>query len=137
VKTLNPKIHGGLLALRGNPAHMKTIGVHGIVPFDMLVETSTLRGDDRAAPAARGEAIENIDIGGLRCCGPPRKTRSRSRWCATPGLPSSRGAEEDRGNLDEETMRELGRKAFAMTARMTLRSRTTSARDRGGWSRSP
>ncbi|HSL92361.1 MAG TPA: bifunctional phosphoribosylaminoimidazolecarboxamide formyltransferase/IMP cyclohydrolase, partial [Candidatus Limnocylindrales bacterium] len=37
VKTLNPKIHGGILALRDNPAHMKTIESHGIVPFDMVV----------------------------------------------------------------------------------------------------
>jgi phosphoribosylaminoimidazolecarboxamide formyltransferase/IMP cyclohydrolase len=37
VKTLNPKIHGGLLAVRKNASHMKTIASHGIVPFDLVV----------------------------------------------------------------------------------------------------
>ena len=65
MKTLNPKIHGGLSALRGNPAHMKTIGEHGIVLFDMLVGNLYPFEATIARPGCtREEAIENIDIGG-------------------------------------------------------------------------
>ena len=64
VKTLHPKIHGGLLAMRGNPAHEAAMKEHGIAPIDLLVvnlypfEATVARGADFA------ECIENIDIGG-------------------------------------------------------------------------
>src|SRR3989304_6013078 len=65
VKTLNPKIHGGLLAVRKNASHMKTIASHGIVPFDLVVVNlyqfeATIEKPD----CTLEEAIENIDIGG-------------------------------------------------------------------------
>jgi phosphoribosylaminoimidazolecarboxamide formyltransferase/IMP cyclohydrolase len=37
VKTLHPKVHGGLLALRDNPAHVAAMAEHGIAPIDLLV----------------------------------------------------------------------------------------------------
>src|ERR1022692_5028749 len=37
VKTLHPKIHGGILAIRGNAGHMRAIGEHAITPIDMVV----------------------------------------------------------------------------------------------------
>src|SRR5438034_9791147 len=37
VKTLHPAVHGGILARRGNPAHMVTIGLHNIAPIDIVV----------------------------------------------------------------------------------------------------
>ncbi|MDH3383793.1 MAG: bifunctional phosphoribosylaminoimidazolecarboxamide formyltransferase/IMP cyclohydrolase, partial [Deltaproteobacteria bacterium] len=65
VKTLNPKIHGGLLAVRENPSHMKTIASHGIVPFDMVVVNLYPFEATIAKPDCTfEEAIENIDIGG-------------------------------------------------------------------------
>ena len=65
VKTLHPKIHGGLLALRDNPAHLAAMQEHGITGIDLLVvnlypfEATTARAD-----CTFEEAIENIDIGG-------------------------------------------------------------------------
>ncbi len=120
VKTLNPKIHGGLLALRGNRAHMKTIGEHGIVPFDMLVGNLYPFEATIARPACtREDAIENIDIGG------PSMLRSAAKNCQSVAVvcdPSDYGGilaqlKKNAGNLDEGTMMELGRKAFALTAR--------------------
>ncbi len=99
---------------------MKTIGEHGIVPFDMLVATSTPSRRRSRAPAARGRRRSRTSTSaGLRCCGPPRRTASRSRWCATPRTTPMILAQlkKNAGNLDEETMKELGRKAFALTAR--------------------
>jgi len=65
VKTLHPKVHGGLLGMRSNPEHVATMKQHGIEPIDMVVvnlypfETTVARPDCTLA-----DAIENIDIGG-------------------------------------------------------------------------
>lgn len=65
VKTLHPKIHGGLLGLRDNPEHQSAMREHGIEPIDMVVvnlypfEKTIAR-----AGATLEEAIEQIDIGG-------------------------------------------------------------------------
>ena len=65
VKTLHPKIAGGILAIRSNAAHRRAIEEHGIAPIDMVV-VNLYRFEDVAAKAdARLEdLIENIDIGG-------------------------------------------------------------------------
>ena len=65
VKTLHPKVHGGLLARRDVPAHMQALAAHGIDTIDLLVvnlypfEATVAR-----AACTLEEAIENIDIGG-------------------------------------------------------------------------
>src|SRR6266403_5261664 len=64
VKTLHPKVHGGLLAIRGNAEHAQSMKDHGIAPIDLLVvnlypfEATVDKG------AGFEECIENIDIGG-------------------------------------------------------------------------
>jgi len=64
VKTLHPKVHGGLLAMRDNAAHTESMQAHGIAPIDLLVvnlypfEATVEKGADFE------ECIENIDIGG-------------------------------------------------------------------------
>jgi phosphoribosylaminoimidazolecarboxamide formyltransferase / IMP cyclohydrolase len=64
VKTLHPKVHGGLLAIRGNEQHRSAMTDHGIVPIDLLVvnlypfEATVEKG------ASYEDCIENIDIGG-------------------------------------------------------------------------
>ena len=64
VKTLHPKVHGGLLAIRGNAEHARSMKEHGIAPIDLLVvnlypfEATVDNG------AGFEECIENIDIGG-------------------------------------------------------------------------
>jgi phosphoribosylaminoimidazolecarboxamide formyltransferase/IMP cyclohydrolase len=65
VKTMHPKIAGGILAMRANPEHMAAIGAHGIAPIDMVV-VNLYRFEDVAAKAGAHleELIENIDIGG-------------------------------------------------------------------------
>jgi phosphoribosylaminoimidazolecarboxamide formyltransferase/IMP cyclohydrolase len=65
VKTMHPKIAGGLLAMRSNPEHMRAIAEHGITPIDMVVVNLYRFGDVAAkAEAHLEELIENIDIGG-------------------------------------------------------------------------
>lgn len=65
VKTLHPKIHGGLLALRENPEHMQTIKEHEIETIDIVVVNLYPFAATVAKPNVHlHEAIENIDIGG-------------------------------------------------------------------------
>ncbi|MBW1786642.1 MAG: IMP cyclohydrolase [Deltaproteobacteria bacterium] len=65
VKTLHPKVHGGLLGLRDNPEHMQMMETHGIKPIDMIVVNLYQFEKTVAKPGVTlADAIENIDIGG-------------------------------------------------------------------------
>src|SRR5258705_1055103 len=73
VKTLHPKVHGGLLAIRDNKEHADAMKTHGIAPIDLLVvnlypfEATVDKG------AGFEECIENIDIGRPQQDRPPRR----------------------------------------------------------------
>lgn len=65
VKTLHPKIHGGLLGLRSNPEHVRVMKEHDIEPIDMVVVNLYPFRQAISKPGCTlAEAIENIDIGG-------------------------------------------------------------------------
>ncbi len=64
VKTLHPKVHGGILARRGVPAHTKALKEHAIVPIDVVVVNLYPFEDKVAKGAPFDEAVENIDVGG-------------------------------------------------------------------------
>src|SRR5690348_5732324 len=65
VKTLHPKVHGGLLFIRGNAAHEAAVQQHQIQPIDLVVVNLYPFEQTVAKPnVAWHEAIENIDIGG-------------------------------------------------------------------------
>ncbi|MEM9395234.1 MAG: bifunctional phosphoribosylaminoimidazolecarboxamide formyltransferase/IMP cyclohydrolase [Pseudomonadota bacterium] len=64
VKTLHPKVHGGLLALRDNVAHVSAMNRHGIEPIDLLVVNLYPFEETAAQGADYATCIENIDIGG-------------------------------------------------------------------------
>jgi phosphoribosylaminoimidazolecarboxamide formyltransferase / IMP cyclohydrolase len=65
VKTLHPKIHGGILGIRTRPEHVRAMQEHGIVPIDMVVVNLYAFEKTVARPdCSLAEAIENIDIGG-------------------------------------------------------------------------
>lgn len=78
VKTLHPKVHGGLLFLRDHPEHQAQAAEHGILPIDLVVvnlypfEKTISRAD-----ATLEEAIENIDIGGPSMI---RSAAKNHRW---------------------------------------------------------
>jgi phosphoribosylaminoimidazolecarboxamide formyltransferase/IMP cyclohydrolase len=65
IKTLHPKVHGGLLGLRDNPEHVEMMKTHGIKPIDMVV-VNLYQFEKTVAKegVTLEEAIENIDIGG-------------------------------------------------------------------------
>lgn len=64
LKTLHPKVHGGLLAVRGNPEHDKAAAEHGIGPIDLLIVNLYPFEETVAKGADYDACVENIDIGG-------------------------------------------------------------------------
>src|SRR5882724_11658834 len=64
VKTLHPKVHGGLLAVRDNASHQAAMAAHGIRPIDLLVVNLYPFEATVAKGATDDDCIENIDIGG-------------------------------------------------------------------------
>src|ERR671914_106093 len=120
VKTLNPKIYAGLLAVRSNEEHMRTIDEHAIEPIDLVCVN--LYPFERTA-AARGvedaEVIENIDIGGPTLI---RAAAKNHAFTAVVVSPESYDAvlaemEQDGGRLSARTRESLATEAFAYTAR--------------------
>ncbi len=119
VKTLHPRVHGGILHMRSNPEHRATVAEHGIQPIDMVVVNLYAFEKTAAKPGVRlDELIENIDIGG------PSMIRSAAKNfhdVAVVTSPSDYHAiiEEMRasgGELSGATRWKLAQKAFALTA---------------------
>ena len=119
VKTLHPKIHGGLLALRGNEEHMDTVKEHGIGLIDMVVVNLYPFEKTVAKPDVKlEEAIENIDIGGpsmLRSAAKNHKSVCVLCDVADYGKVVDE-MEKTGGNVSEELCTELGIKVFSKTS---------------------
>jgi phosphoribosylaminoimidazolecarboxamide formyltransferase/IMP cyclohydrolase len=119
VKTMHPKIAGGILAMRGNPEHMAAIQAHGIAPIDMVV-VNLYRFEEVAAKAGAplAELIENIDIGGPTMLRAAAKNYQDVAVVTAPeDYPSV--IEEMRasgGSLSLDTKWRLARKVFRTTA---------------------
>jgi phosphoribosylaminoimidazolecarboxamide formyltransferase / IMP cyclohydrolase len=119
VKTLHPKVHGGILHRRENPAHTAAVAEHGIQRIDMIVVNLYAFEKTAAKPGvAFEELIENIDIGG------PSMIRSAAKNFQDVAVVTSPSdyqaiAEElirSGGTLSPETKWRLAQKAFATTA---------------------
>jgi phosphoribosylaminoimidazolecarboxamide formyltransferase/IMP cyclohydrolase len=119
VKTLHPKVHGGLLYIRGNAEHEAAVAAHSIQPIDMVV-VNLYAFEKTAAQAgvSFGHLIENIDIGG------PSMVRSAAknfedvaivtRVADYPALTEELQA--NGGALTRETRWRLAKQAFSTTA---------------------
>ncbi|NPA49789.1 MAG: IMP cyclohydrolase [Thermodesulfobacteria bacterium] len=119
VKTLHPKIHGGILAIRSNPEHMKQLEEQGIKPIDLVVVNLYAFEKTVAKGASLEEAIENIDIGGPTLL---RASAKNFRDVTVVVDPSdyARVLEEMRQNDGETTLKtrfELARKVFETTSK--------------------
>jgi phosphoribosylaminoimidazolecarboxamide formyltransferase/IMP cyclohydrolase len=118
VKTLHPKVHGGLLAVRDNPEHAAAMAEHGIGAIDLVVvnlypfEATVMKG------AARDEIIENIDIGG------PSMVRSAAKNHAYVAIVTDPGdyarllaeLETNDGATSYDFRRLMAARAYAATA---------------------
>jgi len=119
VKTLHPKVHGGILHRRENPAHRAAVAEHGIPPIDMVV-VNLYAFEKTAAKTgvAFDELIENIDIGGPSMIRSAAKNFHDVAIVTSPDDYNSIAEELARsdGELSLDTKWKLARKAFATTA---------------------
>jgi phosphoribosylaminoimidazolecarboxamide formyltransferase/IMP cyclohydrolase len=119
VKTLHPRVHGGLLYIRGNREHETAVAEHGIQPIDMVVVNLYAFEKTAAQPGvAFGHLIENIDIGG------PSMVRSAAKNFEDVAIVTraedyhalSEELRDNSGGLSRETRWRLAKQAFAVTA---------------------
>jgi phosphoribosylaminoimidazolecarboxamide formyltransferase/IMP cyclohydrolase len=119
VKTLHPKVHGGILADRSKPDHMRQLEYQKITPIDMVVvnlypfaETVAREG------VTRDEAIEQIDIGGPTMVRAAAKNHAHVAVVVNPERYRQviEEIKNNHGVVSEVTCRELAREAFAHTA---------------------
>jgi phosphoribosylaminoimidazolecarboxamide formyltransferase/IMP cyclohydrolase len=119
VKTLHPKVHGGILHIRGNPDHLAAVREHGIQPIDMVVVNLYAFEKTAAKPGARfEEVIENIDIGGPSMVRSAAKNFHDVAIVTAPGDYQGILAEmrANGGSLSLATRWRLAQKAFSTTA---------------------
>lgn len=118
VKTLNPKIHGAILAVRSNPEHMAALAEHGITPIDLVVVNLYPFRETISKPGVtEAEAIENIDIGG------PAMVRASAKNFKDVVIVTYPSRYEglmkmlkETGDIDAVTRKELALEAFTHTA---------------------
>ncbi|HEY2572632.1 MAG TPA: bifunctional phosphoribosylaminoimidazolecarboxamide formyltransferase/IMP cyclohydrolase [Verrucomicrobiaceae bacterium] len=118
VKTLHPKVHGGLLYLRGNPEHEAAMKKHGIGPIDLVVVNLYPFGQTVAKPGVSlDEAIENIDIGGPSMLRSAAKNHSHVTVVMDPNDYSEVAAQiKVRGGTSLEFRCKLAARVFAHTS---------------------
>jgi len=117
VKTLQPKIHGGILAVRGDPEHRQAMETHGIGPIDLVAINLYPFEDTVAGGAGWDECVENIDIGGPALIRAAAKNHDDVTVVTDPAdyddLLAELGANE--GGTSAEFRRRMAAKAYART----------------------
>ena len=119
VKTLHPKVHGGILHRRENPVHRSAVAEHGIQPIDMVVVNLYAFEKTSAKPGVQfEELIENIDIGGPSMIRSAAKNFQDVAVVTSPADYASIAEEmaSHAGELSQQTRWRLAQKAFATTA---------------------
>ncbi len=118
LKTLHPKIHGGILGMRGNEKHEKEMKNHDIPPIDMVVVNLYAFERTVAKGCTLADAIENIDIGGPTMIRAAAKNYTDVAVVTDPLDYASilEEMEAKEGALSEKTRLKLAKKVFALTA---------------------
>ncbi|MGA9778197.1 MAG: bifunctional phosphoribosylaminoimidazolecarboxamide formyltransferase/IMP cyclohydrolase [Limisphaerales bacterium] len=118
VKTLHPKVHGGLLFIRGNAKHEAAVQEHNIQPIDLVVVNLYPFEETVARPdVSLHDAIENIDIGGPSMLRSAAKNHESVTVVVDPlDYAEVAGQIQTNGNTTLELRRKLAAKVFARTA---------------------
>ncbi|MGE5388142.1 MAG: bifunctional phosphoribosylaminoimidazolecarboxamide formyltransferase/IMP cyclohydrolase, partial [Hyphomicrobiales bacterium] len=118
LKTLHPKVHGGLLAIRENPEHEAAMLAHDIAPIDLLVVNLYPFEATLAKGAPFDECVENIDIGGPAMIRAAAKNHAYATVVVDPAdYPTVLDAlDRNDGAVPYEVRQRLAAKAFARTA---------------------
>ena len=120
VKTLHPKVHGGLLGIRDNPAHAQKMKEQGITPIDMVVINLYPFEATVAKPSCTlEEAVENIDIGGPSMLRAGAKNYPYVTVIVDPAdyRPILEEMKKSGGAVSKETNFRLAKKVYSLTAR--------------------
>jgi phosphoribosylaminoimidazolecarboxamide formyltransferase/IMP cyclohydrolase len=129
VKTLHPMIHGGLLAVRDNDAHVAAMEQHGIGAIDLVVVNLYPFEATVASGAERDAVIENIDIGGPSMVRSAAKNHEFVAIVTDPGdYPALLDQLEQHGGTDLAFRRTLAARAYAATAAYDVAISTWFAR---------
>jgi phosphoribosylaminoimidazolecarboxamide formyltransferase/IMP cyclohydrolase len=118
VKTLHPKVHGGLLGVRDNPEHAAAMAEHGIAPIDLVIVNLYPFLQTVMSGADRDSIIENIDIGGPSMVRSAAKNHAHVAIVTDPADYAALLGELDAhdGSTTFELRKKLAAKAFALTA---------------------
>src|SRR5690606_35159779 len=118
VKTLHPVVHGGLLAVRDDPAHRAAMEEHGIRPIDLVVINLYPFEEVRHAGGDYPTTVENIDIGGPAMLRAAAKNHAYVAVVTDPADYTRvlAALEEHDGSLPYRLRQELAAKAYARTA---------------------
>jgi len=118
VKTLHPKVHGGLLGVRDNPEHAAAMEEHGIAPIDLVVVNLYPFLNTVMSGANRDTIIENIDIGGPSMVRSAAKNHAHVAIVTDPADYAELLAELDAhdGCTTLALRKKLAAKAYALTA---------------------
>ncbi len=123
VKTLHPKVHGGILHIRSKREHQQAVSEHGILPIDMVVVNLYAFSATLNKPGVHfGELIENIDIGG------PSMVRSAAKNFEDVAVVTNvadyaaltEELQANQGKMCRATRWRLAKQAFALTAAYDL-----------------
>lgn len=118
VKTLHPKVHGGLLAIRDDAEHQEAMKAHGIDGIDLLVVNLYPFEDVRAAGGDYPTTVENIDIGGPAMIRASAKNHAYVTVITDPA---------DYGELAEQLSADAGKTAYAFRQRMAAKAYARTA----------
>ena len=116
VKTLHPRIHGGILADQNNPNHLKELAAADIVPFDLIVINLYPFTQTIASGAEFSECIEQIDIGGPSMLRGAAKNHNSVAVISDPSQYSLLNSALEQGGFTLEERRNLAMKTFRKTA---------------------
>jgi phosphoribosylaminoimidazolecarboxamide formyltransferase / IMP cyclohydrolase len=137
VKTLHPRVHGGILYRRGDPGDEEQRGAHGIEPIDLVViDLYPFEETSASASAAREAVVEMIDIGGPAMLRSAAKNHRSVAAVCDPGdyVTVAAALRAGGGSLTEEVAARLAAKVFRRTARYdaAIAAYLESAEGRGG-----
>ena len=118
VKTLHPKIHGGILAIRDNPDHLADMEKNSINPIDLVAVNLYPFRETVAKPGVLiADAVENIDIGGPSMIRSTAKNHAFTTIVVDPADYAAIATEiEKNGSVSKEKRQQLAVKAFGHTA---------------------
>ena len=116
VKTLHPRIHGGILADQNNPEHLAQLLAQDIAPFDLIVINLYPFTQTISSGAEFAECIEQIDIGGPSMLRGAAKNHNSVAVISDPAQYQSLNTALEQGGFNLDERRELAMKVFRKTA---------------------